>query len=104
METLTDPRATADPPAASHPQWVLLNYYVNAEDMVADVTTAAASCTSSGQSFSVSFSPAATPATSKFYSDWIGSAPGDGGYRKDLRILAAHDDAVLNPHPDQCSR
>ncbi|CAL4995052.1 unnamed protein product [Urochloa decumbens] len=99
METLTNSRAAVDPPAASLPRWVLLNHYVSTADTdpsVADVTTAASSCTSSGLSFSVSFAPVATPATSRFYCYWIGGAPDEFDHnRKDLRIIAAHDDVVL---------
>ncbi|CAL4888532.1 unnamed protein product [Urochloa decumbens] len=116
METLmTNRTAPSDPPPA-RPPWVMLkpgvNNKVDSDSAVADAKTRAASCTSSGQSFSISFELAAPPATSSCYCDWIGGALGSGsgsgsddGRRhrlcpdidqsKNLSIIAAHDDSLL---------
>ncbi|RCV37837.1 hypothetical protein SETIT_8G094100v2 [Setaria italica] len=109
MQTLTNPKALSDPPAA-RPRWVMLNPYVdNHKDsdlFAADAKTRAASCSSSGQFFSVSFVLAPPPESSRYYCDWIGGAPGDGNdsrhqilpdrdESKSLRIIAAHVDSLL---------
>ncbi|CAN6237834.1 unnamed protein product [Urochloa humidicola] len=111
METLTNRTAPSDLPAAARPPWVMLKPYVNnkmdSDSAIADAKTRASSCTSSGQSFSISFELAAPPASSSFYCDWIGGALGsdDGRWRhrlyrnidqsKNLSIVAAHDDSLL---------
>ncbi|CAN6362428.1 unnamed protein product [Urochloa humidicola] len=112
METLTNQRAPSESPA-TRPRWLMLDPGVNddnSDPSAADTKTKAASCTSTGQSFTVSFNLAAPPATSRFYCDWIGGAPGDGSARdsdndddpplsreesKDLSIIAAHDGCLL---------
>ncbi|CAL5022638.1 unnamed protein product [Urochloa decumbens] len=110
---MTNRTAPSDPPPA-RPPWVMLkpgvNNKVDSDSAVADAKTRAASCTSSGQSFSISFELAAPPATSSCYCDWIGGALGSGsgsddGRRhrlypdidqsKNLSIIAAHDDLLL---------
>ncbi|KAF8646553.1 hypothetical protein HU200_065774 [Digitaria exilis] len=103
----------SDPPAATRsPRWVLLEPYVNnnvSEPSIPDAKTTAASCTSTGQSFSVSFAPAAPPATSTYCCEWIGGSPGDDNdddpdeepnltgddESKNLHIVAVHDDCAL---------
>ncbi|KAF8653751.1 hypothetical protein HU200_061865 [Digitaria exilis] len=101
METLPNPTLVSDPPAAS-PRWILLEPYVNSnvsEPSIPDAKTTAASCTSTGQSFSVSFAPAAPPATSTYCCEWIGGSPGDNltgdDESKNLHIIAVHDDCAL---------
>ncbi|CAN6243910.1 unnamed protein product [Urochloa humidicola] len=112
METLTDRTAASDLPPA-RPPCVMLNPYVNnmvdSDSAVADAQTRAASCTSSGQSFTLSIDLAPPPATSNYYCDWIGGALGscssDEGRRhrpfpnrdesKNLHVIAAHEDSLL---------
>ena len=125
MEILTKPSDST----AAGPRWVLLNHYSEHDrDSSADAKTTAASCTSSGLPFTVSFSVAAPPAASSFHGHWVGGdgvgSDGVGGRpasdgdeysgsdddcsdcsyaiadRKhsnepQLKIIAAHDDAVL---------
>lgn len=104
METLTKPRGASGSTAAA-PRWVLLNRYgYNGDHSEANAKTTAASCTSSGIPFSVSFSIAAPPERSGFLYDLlvggIGSTPSsddDKDTNKDLQlqIVAAHVDSVL---------
>ncbi|CAN6251154.1 unnamed protein product [Urochloa humidicola] len=113
METLTDRTAPSEPPAP-RPPWVMLNPNVNdmvdSDSAVADAKTRAASCTSSGQSFTISIDLAPPPATSSYYCDWIGGALSslslsDDRRRhrpfpnhdesKNLHVIAAHDDSLL---------
>ncbi|KAF8711108.1 hypothetical protein HU200_029114 [Digitaria exilis] len=127
METLTTPGKPSDPPAAS-PRWVLLEPYVNNkvsdDPSVPNAKTTAASCTSTGKLFTLSFALAAPPATSTYCCEWMGGWPGDGDdageverrrqiyngrdHSKNLHIIAAHDDCVLihlNPPEGRfCSR
>jgi len=105
---------------------VLLNHYSEHDrDSSADAKTTAASCTSSGLPFTVSFSVAAPPAASSFHGHWVGGdgvggTPASDGDENEysgsdddcsdcsyaiadrkhsnepqLKIIAAHDDAVL---------
>jgi hypothetical protein len=72
METLTN---LSDSTAAAGPRWVLPNRYgYNDVDdhSEASAKTTAASCTSSGRPFSISFTVATLPAGSSFHGDWIG--------------------------------
>ncbi|RCV37314.1 hypothetical protein SETIT_8G052900v2, partial [Setaria italica] len=96
METLTNPRAPSDPPAA-RPRWVMLDPNVNNKV--------------DSKSFTVSFILAPPPATSSYHCDWIiGGAPGHGynsnddlrhrivpdrDRSNDLLVIEAHDDSVL---------
>ncbi|CAL4995050.1 unnamed protein product [Urochloa decumbens] len=89
LQTLTKKRRPSDDdsPAAAAPRWVMLNPYITIMDStnscLADAKTMAVSCTSSGQSFSISC--------------------GDGNYhlesedvrRRRLHVVSAHDDVVL---------
>jgi len=102
METLTD-RGPSDPTAAA-PRWVLLNRTIlkDSRSSAADAKTTAASCTSSGLPFCVSFSIAAPPERSSFLYDLlagIGSTPSSDNDKDtmdlQLQIVAAHDDSVL---------
>ncbi|CAO2147942.1 unnamed protein product [Urochloa humidicola] len=111
MDPFPNQKVPSDSPA-TRPRWLMLAHRVNDEDSdpsVADAKTKAASCTSSGQSFSISFGLAAPPATTRFYSDWIGGMPCshgsdsdddeeislNRGESKNLSIIAAHDAALL---------
>ncbi|CAO2145761.1 unnamed protein product [Urochloa humidicola] len=101
METLIShpARGHSESPAARH-RWVLLNPQLKCiardNSSVADANTAAACCTSWGQSFTISFSPAAPPASSIFYCHRLyGTAENDDGSPMDLSIIAAHDDCVF---------
>ncbi|CAN6380758.1 unnamed protein product [Urochloa humidicola] len=92
METLTNQRAPSESPA-TRPRWLMLDPGVNEDNSdpsAADTKTKAASCTSTGQSFTVSFNLAAPPATSRFYCDWIGGAPGDGSARDSDNDVTPH--------------
>jgi len=72
MEILTKPSDST----AAGPRWVLLNHYSEHDrDSSADAKTTAASCTSSGLPFTVSFSVPAPLAASSFHGHWVG---GDG--------------------------
>ena len=104
METLiTNPRGPSDPTAAA-PRWVMLKRKIlkDSDSSAADAKTTAASCTSSGLPFSVSFSIAAPPERSSFLYDLlagIGSTPSSDNDKDtmdlQLQIVAAHDDSVL---------
>ncbi|CAO2145762.1 unnamed protein product [Urochloa humidicola] len=85
---------------AAGPRWVLLNPQLQCmakgDSSVADANTAAACCTSWGQSFTISFSPVAPPASSIFYCHRLhGTAEDDDESSMDLSIIAAHDDRVI---------
>ncbi|CAO2143444.1 unnamed protein product [Urochloa humidicola] len=107
MDTVTNHKVPSDSPAI-RPRWLMLEDRLNDENSdpsVADAKTIAASCTSGGQYFSVSFGLAAPPATSHFYCDWISGMPcgddSDSGEddeiplnreeTKNLSIIAAHE-------------
>ncbi|CAN6362427.1 unnamed protein product [Urochloa humidicola] len=118
METLIShtPRAPpSESPAPAKPLWVLLNPQLErrAKDddssVAADANTAAACCTSWGQSFTVSFALAAPPARSIFYCRCLDGKPKDDDDDDDdeeddnndvegsmnLSIIAAHDGCIL---------
>nr|CAB3489279.1 unnamed protein product [Digitaria exilis] len=107
--------------AGGDPRWLLLDQYVNnrgSEPSIPDAKTTAASCTSTGQLFTVSFALAAPPAISTFCCEWIGDAPvGNDRRRRDftghdesknLHIVAAHNGSALiemsPPESRFCSR
>ena len=89
---------SSDSPAAAAagcPRWVMVNrhsYRMPAADADAK-TTSAASHTSAGQLFRVSFRLTAPPACSSFYHDWAGSD--DVGSVQDPQIVTAHGDCLL---------
>ncbi|CAL4982147.1 unnamed protein product [Urochloa decumbens] len=86
-------------PAAAKPRWVMLmdSHGCSGSEDVADAKTTAASCTSTGWRFRVSFAIAAPPAFSFLHSDMLGGAPA-GEERHgppEPSVIAAHGDSVL---------
>ncbi|KAG0528987.1 hypothetical protein BDA96_05G059300 [Sorghum bicolor] len=89
----------------SGPRWLILNRCIDDEGgdtSVADAKTTAASCTSSGKPFSISFGIAAPPACCSLHFHWLdGSTPGDSDGKQsksepgDVHVIAGHDDALL---------
>jgi hypothetical protein len=93
IEILTNP---SDSTAAGGLRWVLLNHYSEHDrDSSADAKTTAASCTSSGLPFTVSFSVAAPPAASSFHGHWVGGDSVGG--------TPASDDDEYSGSNDDCS-
>jgi len=97
MEILTKPSDST----AAGPRWVLLNHYSEHDrDSSADAKTTAASSTSSGLPFTVSFSVAAPPAASSFHGHWVG---GDGVGRDGVGGRLASDGDEYSGSDDDCS-
>ncbi|CAN6362430.1 unnamed protein product [Urochloa humidicola] len=93
METEpSDDSPAAAAAAAACPRWVMLNRYSHRQFADAKTTTSAASHTSMGHLFRVSFRLAPPPACSTFHSDWAGS---DDVPNQDPHIVASHGDCLL---------
>ncbi|CAL4995047.1 unnamed protein product [Urochloa decumbens] len=82
----------SDDSPAARPRWVMLNRYSYRRFIDAETTTSAASHTSTGHLFRVSFRLAAPPACSTFHNDWAGS---DDEPHRDPEIVAAHGECLL---------
>ncbi|CAL4982137.1 unnamed protein product [Urochloa decumbens] len=82
----------SDDSPAARPRWVMLNRYSYRRFIDAETMTSAASHTSTGHLFRVSFRLAAPPACSTFHNDWTGS---DDEPHRDPEIVAAHGDCLL---------
>ncbi|TVT96818.1 hypothetical protein EJB05_57957, partial [Eragrostis curvula] len=95
------PRDPSDPPPAGDvdstcPRWVMIRPFSHRRaSSVADAEdkTLAASCTSTGRHFRVSFGLAPPPAVSLFYYDVVVS--GADEYAENPRVIAAHGDCLL---------
>ncbi|CAL4982186.1 unnamed protein product [Urochloa decumbens] len=103
METLIShpARGPSESPAAGT-RWVLLNPQLERrakdDSSAADANTAAACCTSWGQTFTVSFGLAAPPARSSFYCRCLDGTPendNDDDGSMNLSIIAAQDDCIF---------
>ncbi|KAL6653289.1 hypothetical protein ACP70R_008867 [Stipagrostis hirtigluma subsp. patula] len=95
MTELSDSPAAADAVVSSDPRRVLLFRHgcKRGSTSGADAKTLAATLTSDGYLFRVSFLLAPPPASTVLYFDWPGGAPvSNGGYPY---VLAAHGDSVL---------